>query len=102
MHALWMVFAGLCFALMGVFVKRASAEFAVAEILFYRALAQLALAWALLAAARLPLRTANFGMHVHRGVAGFVSMFMFFYALTALPVATAMTLNYTSPLFLVV
>jgi S-adenosylmethionine uptake transporter len=38
-------------------------------------------------------------MHVHRGVSGFVSLFMFFYALTALPVATAMTLNYTSPLF---
>jgi drug/metabolite transporter (DMT)-like permease len=33
-------------------------------------------------------------------VSGFVSLFMFFYALTTLPVATAMTLNYTSPLFL--
>jgi S-adenosylmethionine uptake transporter len=41
-------------------------------------------------------------MHVHRGVAGFASLFMFFYALTALPVATAMTLNYSSPLFLAI
>ena len=41
-------------------------------------------------------------MHVHRGVAGFVSLFMFFYALTELPVATAMTLNYSSPLFLAI
>ncbi|MEO8485121.1 MAG: DMT family transporter [Betaproteobacteria bacterium] len=41
-------------------------------------------------------------MHVHRGVAGFVSLFMFFHALAALPVATAMTLNYSSPLFLVI
>jgi S-adenosylmethionine uptake transporter len=45
------------------------------------------------------VRTPRLGMHVHRGVSGFVSLFMFFYALTALPVATAMTLNYTSPLF---
>ena len=97
-----MLVAGLSFALMGVYVKRASAEFAIAEVLFYRAVAQLALAWLMLAAARLSIRTARLGMHVNRGVAGFVSMFMFFYALSALPVATAMTLNYTSPLFLVI
>jgi S-adenosylmethionine uptake transporter len=102
MHALWMVVAGLAFALMGVFVKRAATEFTVAEIVLYRALGQMAVGWALLAATGATLRTARFGMHVHRGVAGFVSMFMFFYALSALPVATAITLNYTSPLFLVV
>lgn len=97
-----MLAAGLSFALMGVFVKRASAGFAVAEVLFYRAIAQLVVSWAMLAASGVPVRTTRFGMHVHRGVAGSVSMFMFFYALSALPVATAMTLNYTSPLFLVV
>jgi drug/metabolite transporter (DMT)-like permease len=102
MHALWMLAAGLLFALMGVFVKRASADFAVAELVFYRAVTQLAVSWAMLVAAGLALRTSRFGMHAHRGVAGFASLFMFFYALTALPVATAMTLNYTSPLFLVV
>jgi S-adenosylmethionine uptake transporter len=101
MHALWMLAAGLAFALMGVFVKRASAAFDIAEMLFYRSALQLALAWVMLAAAGLPVRTSRLGMHVHRSVAGFVSMFMFFDALTALPVATAMTLNYTSPLFLV-
>ncbi len=61
---------------------------------------QAAGAVALLAHQGLSVRTARFGMHVHRGVAGFVSLFTFFYALTALPVATAMTLNYTSPVFL--
>jgi S-adenosylmethionine uptake transporter len=48
------------------------------------------------------VRTTRFGMHAHRGVAGFVSLFMYFHALTALPVATATTLNYTSPLFVAV
>ena len=97
-----MLVAGLAFALMGVFVKVASAHFATAELVFWRALVQTLVAWALLAHAGLPVRTQRLGMHVHRGVAGFVSLFMFFYSLTALPVATAMTLNYSSPLFLAI
>jgi S-adenosylmethionine uptake transporter len=100
MHSLWMLVAGLSFAAMGVFVKAAAAEFTAAELVFYRAIIQLAVAWAVLVRSGLSVRTARLGMHVHRGVAGFVSLFMFFYALTTLPVATAMTLNYSSPLFL--
>ncbi|MBK9114570.1 MAG: DMT family transporter [Betaproteobacteria bacterium] len=102
MQSLWMVAAGLSFALMGVCVKYAAAHFSAAELVFYRALVQMAFAWAMLARLALPIRTAHLGMHVHRGVAGFVSLFMFYYALTRLPVATAMTLNYTSPVFLTI
>src|SRR5512147_2390452 len=102
MQSLWMLAAGLAFALMGVFVKVASAHFATAELVLWRALVHMAVAWALLRHARLPVRTPRLGMHVHRGVAGFVSLFMFFHALTELPVATAMTLNYSSPLFLAI
>jgi drug/metabolite transporter (DMT)-like permease len=97
-----MVAAGLSFALMGVCVKYAAAQFSAAELVFYRALVQTAGAFVLLHHQGLSVRTARFGMHAHRGVAGFVSLFTFFYALTALPVATAMTLNYTSPVFLTV
>ena len=102
MQSLWMLVAGLAFALMGVFVKLASAHYSTAEIVFWRATVQTAVAWAVLRHAGIPVRTARLGMHVHRGVAGFVSLFMFFYALTELPVATAMTLNYSSPLFLAI
>ena len=102
MQSLWMIVAGLAFALMGVFVKVASPHFATAELVFWRALVQALVALAMLRYAGQSVRTARLGMHVHRGVAGFVSLFMFFYALTALPVATAMTLNYSSPLFLAI
>ena len=102
MQSLWMLAAGLAFALMGVFVKIASGHFATAELVFWRAIVQTAVAWALLRHAGMPVHTPRLGMHVHRGVAGFVSLFMFFHALTALPVATAMTLNYSSPLFLAI
>lgn len=97
-----MLAAGLAFALMGVFVKLASAHYSTAEIVFWRSAVQMAVAWAMLRHAGVPVRTRRFGMHVHRGVAGFVSLFMLFHALGALPVATAMTLNYSSPLFLAV
>ncbi len=100
MQSLWMVAAGLAFALMGVCVKIGAAEFSAAELVFYRSLVQVAVAWVMLVQAGLTVRTPKFGMHVHRGVSGFASLFMFFYALTSLPVATAMTLNYTSPVFL--
>jgi S-adenosylmethionine uptake transporter len=98
-QSLWMVVAGLMFALMSVCVKLGAAHFAAAEMVFWRSLLSVACTAALLARAGQAVRTRRLGMHVHRGVAGFVSLFMFFYSLTLLPVATAMTLNYTSPLF---
>jgi drug/metabolite transporter (DMT)-like permease len=102
MSSLWMLAAGLAFALMSVCVKFASTSFSAAELVFWRSLGTLAMSALLLLRKGLPLSTTRLGMHTHRGVAGFVSLFMFFYALTELPIATAMTLNYTSPLFVAV
>ncbi len=102
MQALWMLGAGLAFALMGVCVKYAAPHFTAGELVFWRSATSAVVTAAVLWRLRLSLRTRRFGMHVHRGVAGFASLFMFFYALTELPVATAMTLNYTSPLFVAV
>jgi drug/metabolite transporter (DMT)-like permease len=102
MHSLWMLAAGLCFALMGAFVKMAAPDFSAAELILYRGVAQTFAAWVVLARAGQAVRTARLAMHAHRGVLGFVSLFMFFYAMTELPLATAMTLNYTSPIFLAV
>jgi drug/metabolite transporter (DMT)-like permease len=49
---------------------------------------------------RLPLATPHARTHVVRGLAGFVSLVMYFYAIAMIPLAAAVTLNYTSPLFL--
>lgn len=99
MQSSWMLAAGLLFALMGACVKLASAHFLAAEMVFWRAVLAMAAMAALLRWSGQGVGTTRFGMHAHRGVAGFVSLFMFFHALTALPVATATALNYTSPLF---
>ena len=37
---------------------------------------------------------------VTRGTVGFIALFSYFYAITLLPLATAVTLNYTSAIFL--
>jgi S-adenosylmethionine uptake transporter len=102
MHALWMLASGLAFALMGVCVKLASVDFSAGELVFWRSAVSVVATALLLWRRGLAIRTTRFGMHTHRGVAGFTSLFMFFYALTHLPVATAMTLNYTSPLFVAI
>ncbi len=98
----WMVVAALCFSLMGALVKLASVRFGFVELVFYRT----AFAVLVLAALALwrgqSLYTAHWQAHFWRGLAGTMGLLLFFYAITRLPLATAVTLNYTSPMFLAV
>jgi drug/metabolite transporter (DMT)-like permease len=96
----WMVVAGFLFGCMGVFVKLGAQYFSSAELVFYRSLFGLLAIYLIVRARRLPLATPYWKMHVWRGLSGFVALVLFFYAIGSLPLATAMTLNYTSPLFL--
>jgi len=98
--SLWMLVAGIFFAIMGVCVKLGAARYSTAELVFYRSLFGFMVIWAVTFANRLPLATAHLTLHLTRSVIGFLSLMLFFYAITHLPLATAMTLNYTSPLFL--
>ncbi len=98
--ALWMLAAGLLFASMGVFVKLASANFSSTELAFYRSLFGLVLVSSMLYPKRIPIATPHWRGHLWRGLSGTVAMMLFYYCLTTLPLATALTLNYTSSLFL--
>lgn len=104
MTSSWMLVAAALFALMSVLVKHASSTFSPAELVFYRSAFGLATIWAVIALGRrsviAPLATAHWRAHVQRGLAGFAALVLFFYALARLPLATAVTLNYTAPLFL--
>ncbi|HUW39274.1 MAG TPA: DMT family transporter [Rhodocyclaceae bacterium] len=100
MQSLWMVAASLLFACMGICVKLGSAQFSAAELVFYRGFVAMLLLFAYVRVAGLSLRTPYWRAHLTRGVAGFVSLVMYFYAISQIPLATAVTLNYTSPLFL--
>ena len=100
----WMLVAAALFALMSVLVKHASSTFSPAELVFYRSAFGLVAIWVVIAASHrrllAPLATPHFKAHFWRGLSGFAALVLFFYALSRLPLATAVTLNYTAPLFL--
>lgn len=97
---LLMLGAALLFSVMGVCVKWASAQYSAGELVFYRSLVG-ALVIGVLAFVRgSSLRTAVPGMHFWRSASGVCSLTLWFYALGGLPLATAMTLNYTSSVWM--
>lgn len=104
MKSSWMLVAAALFALMSVLVKQASATFSPAELVFYRSAFGLVAIWGVIAVSHrrllAPLATPHFKAHAWRGLSGFTALVLFFYALSQLPLATAVTLNYTAPLFL--
>lgn len=91
-----MLLAALAFASMAVCVKFASAHFNAAELVFWRGAIGLVLLWWLARQQKVSLRTPVPGMHVWRSVIGVASLAAWFYAIAGLPLATAMTLNYMS------
>lgn len=100
--SLWMLVAALGFATMGALVKVGSTKFSSAELVFYRSLFGVVVIYISIRFKKLPLRTPHLNKQVSRALLGFVSLLMFFYAIAHLPLATAITLNYTSPLFLAI
>ena len=95
-----MVAASLLFACMGVCVKLGSVQFSSAELVFYRGAIALLLIFAYVSFTGLSLATRHWRTHITRGFAGFVSIVLYFQAIGMIPLAMAVTLNYTSPLFL--
>jgi len=102
MTSSWMLVAGFLFAAMGVFVKMASTHFGAAEIAFYRSFITLIVAFAVIQWQGGTVKTAFFQGHAIRGIVGGISLIGFFYAIGQLSLATALTLNYTSPIFLAI
>lgn len=100
MGALWMLLAGLLFGCMGALVKLGGARFSSSELVFYRSLFSFLFMSAMMVHGRTGLATPHWRGHVWRGISGTVAMMLFFYCISALPLATAITLNYTSSLFL--
>jgi drug/metabolite transporter (DMT)-like permease len=97
-----MLVAALGFAIMGALVKVGAQKFSGGELVFYRSIFGLMVIWLYIAVNKLPLATPVMYKQMSRALVGFASLVLFFYAIAHLPLATAITLNYTSPLFLAV
>jgi drug/metabolite transporter (DMT)-like permease len=100
MQSLWMIAASFLFACMGVCVKLAAETHSAVEITFYRSFISLILMFGLVRLRGVSLATPHWRWQVTRGAVGFSALFSYFYAITLLPLATAVTLNYTSAIFL--
>ena len=91
-----MILASLFFATMSVCIKYASAHFDTFELVFYRGLIGMVFMAGLCRMRGVSLTTPVPMMHVWRSVIGVASLSAWFYAIAHLPLATAMTLNYMS------
>lgn len=101
MSSSWlMVLASLLFATMGVCVKLAASYYNTGEIVFYRGLVGLLLMAGVTRWQRGTLRTSVPGMHFWRSLSGVTALSLWFYAMGNLPLATAMTLNYMSSVWM--
>ncbi|UNU73797.1 DMT family transporter [Moraxella nasovis] len=102
--SLWMIAAAVCFTMMGVLVKMSAQKFAMHgyELSFWRmGFATLVLGL------HAGLTGGNFHTkypkaHFYRSMVGGISVLMFFYGISHLPLATAISFNYTSAIFLAV
>ena len=101
MSAPWLIaVASLLFAAMGVCVKFASEHYGSGEIVMYRGLVGALMIGTMSCWRGESLRTAVPAQHFLRSLTGVVALCLWFHAIGALPLATAMTLNYTSSLWL--
>jgi S-adenosylmethionine uptake transporter len=100
MQSLWMLLGAAFFATMGVCVKLGSEHFNSAELVFYRGVVGLVFLAMLAKQQKVSLRTRYPGMHLWRSAIGVCSLSAWFYAIAHLPLATAMTLNYMSSVWI--
>ncbi len=96
MQALWMVLGAFLFATMSVVVKIASEWFNSGEMVLGRGLIGIVFLWLLARNRGVSLATKYPGMHAWRSTIGVVSLGAWFYAIAHMPLATAVTLNYMS------
>ncbi|MDX9944113.1 MAG: DMT family transporter [Azonexus sp.] len=100
MQSLWMIVASFLFACMGVCVKLAAQTHSAVEITFWRSFIALLLMFGLVRLRGVALATPHWRWQITRGLVGFSALLAYFHAITLLPLATAVTLNYTSAIFL--
>jgi drug/metabolite transporter (DMT)-like permease len=98
-----MIASACCFGLMAVVIRIVSAHLHAFEIAFFRSLFGALFALLLLTRGGLRmLRTDRLGFYVLRCAIGTLSMLASFWAIAHLPLAQAIALSYSSPLFVTI
>jgi S-adenosylmethionine uptake transporter len=100
MQSLWMLLASFLFAAMGVCVKLASDLYSTSEIVMYRGIIGIVILGTMIRLQDGSFKTTMPLAHLWRCVVGVASLWLWYYTIAALPLATAMTLNYLSPIWI--
>jgi drug/metabolite transporter (DMT)-like permease len=95
-----MVVACLLFAIMGAMVKRVATELPNEMAAFFRSASGFVVLLPWILHRRADLRTKRFGGQMLRGLSGLGSMYCFFHSIAHMPLAEAVLLNYSMPLFI--
>lgn len=99
MPSVWMIVASFLFACMGICVKLGSTQFSTGELVFYRGFVGVVMMLGAASVRGIPLSTPHWRLQLSRSVSGSVALMCYFFAIGILPIATAATLSYTSPIF---
>lgn len=101
--ALWMIGAIISFTAMAVAGREAGLTFNTFEIMTYRSAIGLVIVTTVLATTgrMSQVRTDRPGMHLGRNVAHFTGQNLWFYAVTAIPLAQVFAIEFTSPLWVI-
>lgn len=100
MQAVWMIAAAFFFAAMSACVKFAAPYFDPLEIIGYRGAIGMVVMGIMMRSRRVGLATPVPWMHLWRNVIGVSAMSCWFFAIAHLPLATAITLNYMSSVWI--
>jgi drug/metabolite transporter (DMT)-like permease len=100
MASLWMLFASFAFAAMGAAVKLASSTFSTFELLMYRGFIGTVVLLIMARHQGGSFRSDFPREHLWRSAVGVTSLWLWFFAIGRLPLATAVTLNYMAPIWI--
>ena len=101
-QSLWMVGAGLSFALMAVCIKLAGESMGIIELGLWRSIGGIVVMYALLCLHGETIAIRHPAIHFYRAAWGIAAVLMFYYAIDRLEPSIAYALNYTAPIVFIV
>ena len=101
--ALWMLLSAACFSILSGMIRHISENIHPFEIAFFRSAFGLVilLPWLMKSGLQI-LRTRRIGTHLTRCAVGAMTMLLWFYGLSIVPLADATALGFTNPLFVTI
>ena len=97
-----MLAAAVCFAVMGALVKASVAALPFLVAVLFRSMIGFLVLGSYFAVTRTPLVAKQHWLLFLRSAFGFTALILYFFALEELPLSTAVVLNFSSPVFVVI